>query len=142
MFSHSSAEKRLNAWRNVRAQKYSSPLAVAKNFGDIKVTQRYIDYYTPSSWPNVFEIVSDGIFCPTGVTLVLAATLYHLNFIKSEMITFPVISNNINGTAGAVLNLDGVIYNFLPGKAVDEDYMNDNSTIYKVHSLDSKELFK
>lgn len=142
MFSSLSPEKRLRAWRNVRSQNFSSAEGVASQFIDIKTVPRYLDCYTPSTWPSVFEIVHEGIFCQTGVTLILAATLDYLGFLNSEILEFPVISNNIDGSTGIVLNQDGKVFNLLEGETVTYEFMRENCTIYTVHRLKTHELFR
>jgi hypothetical protein len=51
-----------------------------------------------------------------------------------------VISNNISGDDGLVLLDQELVYNFIPGKIVDWDYVQDNSTIYQVHKIDKETL--
>ena len=48
---------RLSIWRNVRQNTYDSAEDLIKEFTDIKKVPRYLDYYTPNSWPNPFEII-------------------------------------------------------------------------------------
>lgn len=132
MFNHTQNESgRLAEWRQLRNDNtIKTPLQVAEQFGKINMRQRYMDFYTPQSWPNVFEIVQEGLFDQTGITLVLAATLNHFEFIKTEELQFDVISNHITGSEGAVLVYDGNCYNFLPGEVVSLEFMNANSTRY------------
>ena len=131
---------RLSIWRNVRQNTYDSAEELIKEFTDIKKVPRYLDYYTPNSWPNPFEIVTEGYFCQSGITLLLTATLINKSFITSSELCMPVISNNISGDDGLVLLDKELVYNFIPGKIVSWDYVQDNSTIYQVHKIDKEKL--
>tara|TARA_Y100001938_G_scaffold135102_1_gene196370 strand:- start:402 stop:836 length:435 start_codon:yes stop_codon:yes gene_type:complete len=131
---------RLSAWRTVRQREYDSINDLLIEFKDIKILDRYLDYYTPSSWPNVFEIVNDGYFCQSGITLILFATLLHKGFISEGEYIVPVISNNITGTVGTVLKVDDLYYNFYSHKGVDKKFVEDNSVHFQTHKIHSNQL--
>jgi len=139
MFTNTqTARERLRAWRTFRQQfdkKNGTIEDVVEAFGNVEIKARYLDYYTPDSWPSVFEIVQDGEFCQTGLTLVLGSTLHYLGFIKSKQLEFDVVSNHITGIEGIVLIYENNAYNFLPGKVVTVDYMLENSTVYDRHII-------
>lgn len=129
---------RLKAWRQFRHSfdhANSTDQDVVNAFASVQIEQRYLDYYTPDSWPSVFEIVKEGEFCQTGLTLVMGSTLHYLGFINSKQLEFDVVSNHITGTEGIVLVYNDSVYNFLPGKIVSVDYMHDNATIYERHII-------
>jgi hypothetical protein len=132
---------RLNAWRTVRQQEYLTVEPLLEAFADIKPIPRYIDYYTPSDWPNVFEIVSEGYLCQSGITLILAATLSNKGFITADELYFEVISNHINGNDGLVLIYEQVAYNFIPGETASLQYVIDNSTRFNSHKIKTSSLF-
>jgi len=138
---HQTPSERLNAWRTVRQQEYLTVDPLLEAFADIKPIPRYIDYYTPSDWPNVFEIVSEGYFCQSGITLILAATLTNKGFITADELYFEVISNHINGNDGLVLIHEQVAYNFIPGETVSLQYVIDNSTRFNSHKIKTSSLF-
>lgn len=141
MFSDkSTAEDRLKSWRTIRRENSTLDDILAA-FATIPKQPRYIDFYTPSDWPNVFEIVAEGMLCQSGITLVLAATMYHKGFITSDNITFLVISNNIDGTVGLVLLHDDLVYNFIPGEAVSLDYVKEYAVTYDQHTIDIQTIF-
>ena len=131
---------RLRIWREIRQKEYLSIDDLVQEFQDIKILPRYLDYYTPKSWPNPFEIVTEGFLCQTGVTLLLTATLINKNFITSNELTFPVISNNITGDSGIVLLDNNKVFNFSPGKIEEWDFVKENATIFQTHKL-NKEIF-
>lgn len=131
MFSQArSGADRLAAWRNFRRSfpRTGTPQHVVDAFASVPRENRYLDYYTPESWPRAFEIVETGMFCQTGLTLVITATLSYLNFIKTPDVHLCVISNHITGTEGLVLQHEDNFYNFLPGKIVSRDFVQENST--------------
>lgn len=132
--------ERLNNWRRVRQSSINIG-ELLENFANIKPSARYIDFYTPDSWPNVFEIVSEGLLCQSGITLVLASTLYHKQLITSEELIFPVISNHVSGTTGLVLQDGNNVYNFVPGEVVSKEELEKNSTIYTTHTIPTSKLF-
>lgn len=140
-YKHQNAESRLSAWRQIRQKEYSTVDELLKEFADITPIPRYIDYYTPNDWPNVFEIVKEGYFCQSGITLIITATLLHKGFISEEDLQFKVISNHITGIDGIVLIHDGYAYNFLPGRRVNIDEVSANSTTFGLHNVPVKQLF-
>ena len=137
--THNSTD-RLKIWRDIRQKNYLSPNDLVKEFSDIKILSRYLDYYTPNSWPNPFEIVSEGYFCQTGVTILITATLINKNFITNSKLLFPVISNNITGDSGIVLLDNNKVYNFMPGKIEEWDFVKENATVFQTHKLDIEAL--
>lgn len=141
-YKHLTSEERLRAWRLCRQKNYSSANELLEQFADVKPIPRYLDYYTPSEWPNVFEIVSEGYFCQSGLTLVIAATLYKHGFITSENLRFDVISNHINGNEGLVLVDNEKVYNFYPDSIISVSNMLENSTKFLTHVVPSEQLFR
>ena len=131
-----SPQDRLRVWREVRSREYSTPESIVEQFKPIVLQPRHIDYYTPSSWPSPFEIVTEGYLCQSGVTLVLAATLIYKKFILDDQICFTVISNNITGEAGIVLIHNNKVYNFMPGEIVELEFVRENATIFETHKID------
>ena len=123
---------RLRAWRSFRNDfpQDGTMLDVAQGFKDVKPKQRYIDYYSPHDWPNVFEIVSEGYLCQTGLSIVIASTLHNFGFINTDSVKFEMISNHVTGTEGAIFEVDGSFFNFTPGEIVDKKYVRDNSVTF------------
>ena len=105
-----------------------------EDFASIEMLPRYLDYYTPKSWPNPFEIVNEGYLCQSGVTLVLLSTLINKGFISEDIIQLPVISNNITGTSGLVIYDRDLVYNFTPGEIVSWEYVQENATVFQIHN--------
>ena len=140
-YKHHSPDDRLTAWRAIRQKDHQTVDEVLHEFANIKIIPRYIDYYTPAEWPNVFEIVKEGYFCQSGITLIIAATLVHKKFITTENIRFDVISNHTNGNEGIVLVHNDCVYNFLPGKAVSVSEALEGSTRFNSHTVPVTQLF-
>jgi hypothetical protein len=135
-------DHRLQIWRQYRQSCEGNTLdQVVETFGAIPIKPRYLDFYTPETWPSVFEIVYQGHFCYSGICLITAATLWHLGFLKSDQLRFHVISNHISGHTGLVLLDNGNCYNFLPGEIVTEHYALSNSTPYDSHIIITDKLF-
>ncbi|SVC73371.1 uncharacterized protein METZ01_LOCUS326225 [marine metagenome] len=138
---HHSPEDRLNTWRNFRNEKPSTIEEVISEFAHIKILDRYLDYYTPKSWPNVFTIVYDGYFCQTGITLLMIATLDQLGFIKEDNLVLPVISNNEIGNTGIVFEHKDCFLNFTPGEIVLKDTALKQGTLFQTHKLPLKQIY-
>jgi hypothetical protein len=134
------SEDRLRIWREVRQKNFSTEEEILNEFSEIKILSRYLDYYTPSSWPTPFEIVSEGYLCCSGVTILITVILINKGFITSDQLLFPVISNNTTGDSGIVLLNNDNVYNFTPGKIESWEYVKDNSTIFQTHKLDKNKL--
>jgi hypothetical protein len=133
-------EQRLSTWRDIRNKNHSNIEEVLEDFSSIKLVSRYLDYYTPKSWPNPFEIVNQGYFCQSGVSLVLASTLVYKNFLFEDKIIYPVISNNITGNSGLVILHDNLVYNFTPNKVESWDFVKENSTVFQIHNLEKNKI--
>ena len=129
------SDKNLSAWRAFRHAFDGNVEECVHAFSSIPVQTRYIDYYTPATWPGAFEIVADNMMCQSGITLVMAATLCDLEFINAEELEFQVVSNHITGTEGLVLKHNDQVYNFLPSKIVDEEFCKNNSTQYESYII-------
>ena len=136
-------DARLRAWRHFKDNfpQHGNMLNVAQGFKDVKPRQRYIDYYTPSNWPNVFEIVKEGYLCQTGLSIVMVSTLHYFNFINSDSVKFEMISNHVTGTEGAIFDVDGSYFNFTPGEIVSEKYVRDNSVTFHSSIITLDKLF-
>lgn len=133
--THSGSD-RLRVWRQYREQFPADGTieTVLADFSKIKVLPRYLDYYS-NKWPSVFEIVNEGYFCQTGVSLILANTLKNLQLINCDQLLFRGISNHITGVDGAVFFHDGYCYNFLPEEVVTEQYALENCTVFASYNI-------
>lgn len=136
-------ESRLAAWRNFRTNYDISqgPEGILEAFADVKVTPRYIDYWTPKDWPNVFEIVKEGYICQSGLTLIITATLHHFNFINTPEIRLEAISNFETGTDGLILIQENLCYNFTPGQIIPLAHAHENCTRFVSHIITADKLF-
>jgi hypothetical protein len=122
---HTTLENRLEQYRAVRKSNLSLD-AVLQEFASINPQSRYIDYWTPKTWPNAFEIIEFGYFCTTGISILMYQTLGHLNYLKPEGTTWKVISNNINGRDGAVFMYNEKMFNLDPMSAVNVDVAQEH----------------
>lgn len=141
MFSNThTSQDRLKIWREVRSDPSQTLDSILESFSNIKICPRYIDYYTPKSWPTPFEIVSEGYFCQSGITLVLLSTLLHKGFILEGEIDLCVISNNINGDTGLVGIQSNKVYNFERDRIVDMDYLKEHATIFHNNKINTNDI--
>jgi hypothetical protein len=139
-FKNHSANDRLSIWRNLRQKEFNTPEELVLEYEPIKLLSRYIDYYSPKTWPTPFEIVNEGYFCHSGITLLITSHLIHRKFITGNEIHLQVISNNIDGTHGLVLVDNKKVYNFFPGQVTDLENVKENSTIFTTHKLDKNQF--
>ena len=141
MLNNTKSKSKLDQWRNFRKKDYTNIYEFVEKFPFQNFESRYLDYYTPKSWPNPFEIVSDGYLCQSGITLVLTASLLHKNYINPDELCLPVISNNITGSTGLALVYEDSVFNFTPGKIETLDFVKEHSTVFQTHRIPTKELF-
>ena len=136
-------ERRLSAWRQYRDNFPADGKLedVLEEFANTKTLSRYLDYYSPDSWPNVFDIVNEGYICQSGLTLIMVATLHNLGFINSETLHLEAISNFDTGKDGLVFTQGGMYYNFLPGELVTEQHVKDNSTTFQKFIITTDKLY-
>ena len=135
-----SSSDRLRVWRELRQKDFKSAEELLDQFANIKILPRYIDYYTPRDWPNVFEIVSEGYFCKSGITLIATATLINKGFISNDELTFLVISNSLDGTEGLVLLDEDLVYNFTQGKIDSKEYALENGVMFTKHNIPKNQI--
>lgn len=128
-------QDRQNVWRDLRHRSDLTPEIIVSTIGATQVQNRYLDFYSPDSWPSVFEIVQHGLFDLTGLTMVITATLAEAGFINSPEITLDVISNHVNGNQGALLHQDGLLYNFMPGEIIPSDQVQEQYTRFDRHII-------
>lgn len=135
-------EERLAVWRAFRQKFPTDGTAqdVVNAFSTIKPQHRILDYYTPESWPTPFEIVADNLLCQSGLTLVIASTLLHLGFIKTQHCQLDALTNYVTGQDGLVFVGEHAVYNFLPGKIVTKQFADENSLTFSSHIILSQNL--
>ena len=138
---HHTSQDRQRIWREFRNRDDLTIEKIVEEFSYVKVLDRYLDYYTPSSWPDVFTILYDGYFCQTGTTLLMIATLDYKGFIKDDTLVLPVISNNDIGNTGIVFELDGKFLNFSPGEMALKETALEHGTLFQTHKVPNKSIY-
>ena len=126
----SDVTRRLNQWRELR-QNATSEEAVLEAFSEVKILPRYLDYWSPDSWPKAFDIVENGYFCATGIAIVLYQTLGHLKYLNPTETSWKVISNHVTGNDGAVFIHAEKVYNLTPGHTNSLDDLMAHSITLK-----------
>ena len=127
---HTTAESRIIQWRKLR-QNAETEQDVLDQFAKIKILPRYLDYWTPKTWPNPFVIVEEGYFCATGIAILLYQTLGHLKFLNPAETQWKVISNHVTGNDGAVFIHNENVYNLTPGQTNSLDDLVAHSITLK-----------
>ena len=76
----SNPEERIAWWKDLRDRLDGEDETEVLNktaqfFAAIPVSTRYVDFYTPASWPTPWEILYDKLFCANSVSLLIYYTL-------------------------------------------------------------------
>ena len=79
-WNNSSAEERLEKWRGFRESLEDLSEEdllnnVAEFFAAVPIGARCIDFYTPESWPNPWELLYHKLFCTNSISLLIYHTL-------------------------------------------------------------------
>ena len=79
-WNNSTPEERIEKWRNFRESLDGLPEKellnnVAEFFAAVPIGARCIDYYTPESWPNPWELLYHKLFCANTISLLIYHTL-------------------------------------------------------------------
>jgi len=79
-WNNSTPEERIEKWRNFRESLDGLPETellnnVAEFFATVPIGARCIDYYTPESWPNPWELLYHKLFCTNSISLLIYHTL-------------------------------------------------------------------
>ena len=138
---HHTSQDRQKIWREFRNREDLTIETIVDEFQYIKVLDRYLDFYTPSSWPNIFTILYDGYFCQTGITLLMIATLDNRGFIKNDELILPVISINDIGYTGVVFLLENNFLNFSPGELTPKEVALEHGTLFQTHKVQKKSIY-
>lgn len=138
---HHTSQDRQRIWRDFRNRDDLTIDTIIQEFSQVKVLDRYLDYYTPKSWPNIFTILYDGYFCQTGITLLMIATLDFKGFIKDDTLILPVISNNDIGNTGIVFELNDTFLNFSPGEITLKETALEHGTLFQIHKVPKESIY-
>ena len=76
----STPEERIARWKDLRDTINGEDEAVLLNnvaqfFADVPVGARFVDFYTPESWPTPWEILYHKLFCVNSISLLIYYTL-------------------------------------------------------------------
>lgn len=134
--------ERLAAWRDLRQRPHESLDELAAEFADVKHIPRYLDYYTPDSWPSPFELVSEGIFDVSAVSIIIAATACYKQLTNPAQLCFDVISNHVNGDVGLYFRDRDRYINFVSGQVSSAAFVQENGTLFDHHVLTYQQLMK
>lgn len=79
MWFEGRSENKILAWRNYRSQLVNWPQDienVAKAWSRAPLVSYNIDFHNINSWPPIWEIIGQGIYCSFSVSLGMLYTLY------------------------------------------------------------------
>lgn len=119
-------EDRLVIWRNLRLE--IEPMSTEKKieavvdfFSQTPISSRVIDYYSPDSWPSPWELLFDGTYCTSAISLLMYYTFTMSSTFKDEVkliladtsddrILLPLINDKyvINYQLGASLDINDI----------------------------------
>lgn len=77
-------DERLRLWKKLRASISADLLdsqleSIAKFFESVPYSTRTLDYYDPASWPTPWEILFNGSFCKSSISILIFHTLKMLH---------------------------------------------------------------
>jgi hypothetical protein len=131
--------ERLHLWKSLRTDIQELALEaqlkkVAEFCSKIPYGARTIDYYTPESWPTPWEILYNGIFCTSSISLLMFYTLSLIPNFKDKIAL--ILVND--GTDIFLLPLvnDKYILNYILGSVVEIDNFKDNLKIINTFTPD------
>ena len=113
-------DERIRLWKNFRESiNYSNIdeqlLQVAHFFSNVPIEPRTIDYYTPDTWPTPWEILYNGKWCNSSVSLLMFYTLDLLPNYKDINLELALVDD----TKDRYLLLriaNQYVLNFIPGQ--------------------------
>ena len=128
---HTTPQKRLDAWRDFRKiHASSSPETIVECFNLVKYDSNNFDYYTHKSWPDCWDILTNKMFCYSGVNLLLFDTLTALDKVCYNNATWHIVDNHITGQAGLVFMIDNQCFNITPGKIDNYNNIKEDFLIF------------
>ena len=102
----------------------------------IPISSRIIDYYTPQSWPDPWEIIYNGECCYSSVSLLMAYTL-RLNKIDFELL----LINDGSDTYLVPVVDDTEVLNYALGEVIELERIAKNIDILqRFNATDLKEI--
>lgn len=127
------AEERMLEWRHFRLSLKDLDNnevieRVAEFFKHIPIASRYVDYYTPASWPTPWEILSRGWCCESSISLLMAHT-----FLLNDMDCDIYLVDSPLGTFLLPV-IDGLVLNYEFGNAVELS-KQEEIKIKQIHKL-------
>lgn len=76
-------EQKILAWREFRSSLDTWPddiERVAKAWAHAPLSNNYLTYDNPKTWPDAWSLISDGVFCNISIALGMFYTLYYSNY--------------------------------------------------------------
>ena len=75
------AEERILNWRRYRQSLTENHAqSVAEIWAQCPVVSNYLTIDNPDSWPDAWQLISNGMYCDTGVALGMFYTLYYSDY--------------------------------------------------------------
>lgn len=116
--------ERILEWRRFRLSlegldDHQTIQSIAEYFKTVPISSRYIDYYTPESWPSPWDILSMGWSCESSISLLMAHTL-KLSGYDCEVF---LVDSPLGEFLLPVIN--GLLLNYELGRAVDLQSQQD-----------------
>ena len=74
------SEQKYDQWKKLREEVTQTDLeealqTTAKFFFSVPISTRYLDFYTPDTWPSPWEILHEGLYCKNTVSLLIYHTI-------------------------------------------------------------------
>lgn len=132
-------QARISKWKALREKikdksKEEQIQEVADFFRTLPFSSRYLDYYSPDSWPTPWEILWDTMFCVNTISLMMYYTLYLLGF---DDIKVCLIDDLEAGDRYLLPVLDNkYVLNYIPGEKTLLSTVLTNADIVDTYNKD------
>lgn len=107
---------------------------VSEFFSSVPISSRYIDYYTPESWPNPWEILHNRWSCSSSISLLIAHTL------ALTGVTADICLAEYSGDIGLLPIVGDLVLNYELGKAVLLSTIHDLKIVarYNINTIQNR----
>jgi hypothetical protein len=128
------ASERLSEWRNFRASikdmtDLDQLLKVANWCSQAPLCNYSMDWDNPKSWPTPWQLIHEGIFCPTAVAYLMEQTLLMAGW-SSERLRLIYVKNSEEQVEKMLLLVDDEwVLNYAHGEVFNFDNIRSGSAL-------------
>ena len=141
MFFNKTYEDRLRVWHDFRQALETSndPIQDAIDAYDTIPTEHIcVDPYTPSAWPNPWELISENHYCLFAKLLAIGYSLQLTERFKESEFEIHISTDRKNSLTCYLLIVDNVVVNWEDDSQISKSELPDtlvSQTVYTMPSL-------